>query len=211
MTVAATPAAAEQPTSIEEVVLDRFERDTPCHKLTVLHDDGVYRHLRFMGPGAFCYFDIVTWPGHLSIGGDCEDFVFERTHDMFDFFSGDKISPQYWAEKIVATCRAAAETYSHDLYVQAVERWLEDVIEHRELDDDEATALRSETRMELLEEPPHDERAAVEAMMDFQYKDIHMAACEPYEWRLREWDFHFLWCCWAIVHGIAAYRLHRWK
>jgi len=68
---------------------ERFKRDTKDHEMTVLHEDGLYRHLRFRKPaGGYSeyWFDLVTWPGVLVIRGDMETFAFSRTEDMLAFF-----------------------------------------------------------------------------------------------------------------------------
>ncbi|KFK87785.1 hypothetical protein IX27_17945 [Streptomyces sp. JS01] len=39
--------------------------------MTVLHEDGLYRHLVFADPaGGFYRFDLVTWPHNLMLRGD---------------------------------------------------------------------------------------------------------------------------------------------
>jgi hypothetical protein len=54
---------------------EQFLRDVSEHVLTVLRDDGADRHLRFRKPGTGCYgFDLLTWPGHLLITGDCGSY-----------------------------------------------------------------------------------------------------------------------------------------
>jgi hypothetical protein len=69
---------------------ERFEQETAEHEMTVLRDDGLYRHLRFQRPGTSIYwFDLVTWPGRLVICGDCGDLMFSRLRDMFEFFGPD--------------------------------------------------------------------------------------------------------------------------
>jgi hypothetical protein len=80
----------------------RFIKDTAEHEMTILHNDGLYRHLRFKKPGTrFYWFDLITWPGYLTIAGDMGTFTFERTEDMLTFFRGaGDINPQYWSEKI---------------------------------------------------------------------------------------------------------------
>lgn len=73
------------------------------HEMTVKHENGIYRHLRFVKPGTWMYgFDIVTWPGHLFVGGDIESFTFARVNDMIPFFAHAEINPHYWSEKLVA-------------------------------------------------------------------------------------------------------------
>ena len=42
---------------------ERFAKDTAEHKIQVIRDDGVYRHLRFKRTNSNAYyFDLVTWP-----------------------------------------------------------------------------------------------------------------------------------------------------
>jgi hypothetical protein len=91
---------------------ERFAADVRGHKLTVLHEDGLYRHLRFQKPGThFYWFDLITWPGCLAINGDMEGYTFSRVEDMFTFFRASSgwnsktINPQYWAEKLRAASR----------------------------------------------------------------------------------------------------------
>ena len=65
-----------------------FVDQTAQHQLTVLHDEVLYRHLRMAAPGtSMWHWEVVTWPGHLSITGDVADgFTFrsrssDRTGD----------------------------------------------------------------------------------------------------------------------------------
>ncbi|MFI6296746.1 hypothetical protein ACIBEJ_34510 [Nonomuraea sp. NPDC050790] len=98
-------------------IAQRFARETRLHKLVMLHDDGLYRHLRARGRHGFYWFDIVTWPGSLAIRGDLNAaYVFSRTTDMFEFFRmrvDGSINPHYWAEKLPEG-RRSVQTYSED-------------------------------------------------------------------------------------------------
>ena len=48
-----------------------FLKATSAHELTVIRDDGIYRHLRVGKPDTgMWHWQIVTWPGHLAITGD---------------------------------------------------------------------------------------------------------------------------------------------
>jgi hypothetical protein len=70
---------------------ERFESDTAEHELTVLRDEGLYRHLSYGKPrSGTMRVDVVTWPGHLAYVGDMGAFVFSRVADMFTFFRGDR-------------------------------------------------------------------------------------------------------------------------
>jgi hypothetical protein len=98
---------------------ERFKGDTAAHEMTVLHDDGLYRHLRFRRPDRGSYwFDLITWPGRLTIDGDCETFTFARTEDMFGFFRGQRVNPGYWSEKVQGETRV--KSYSQDRFRQQV-------------------------------------------------------------------------------------------
>src|ERR1039457_99476 len=111
-----------------EAARERFERDTAEHEMTVIHDDGLYRHLRFQKPGSWIYgYDIVTWPGYLAITGDAGEYMFARLPDMFEFFAGnDRINPQYWAEKLRGPGYDTARIYSYQALRDGVAQWLED-------------------------------------------------------------------------------------
>ena len=117
-----------------------FQNATREHELTVIQEDGVYRHLRMGKPDTRVWsWEIITWPGHLTITGDVGDgFTFARTHDMFDFFDesgyddyyGDGspfINPGYWAEKLGHAQRGTEKNYSEDVFIDSVRQTLEDV------------------------------------------------------------------------------------
>lgn len=75
-----------------QIAWEAICKQTADHTLTVIQDNTEdhpnYRHLRMSNGGSVMwYWDIVTWPGHLSITGDIADgFTFRRTADMLDFF-----------------------------------------------------------------------------------------------------------------------------
>lgn len=86
-----------------------FLKDVAAHRMTVIRDEGLYRHLRFMDPETIVsYFDLITWPGHLCYTGDMGTYVFSRIQDMFMFFRrtpqehGGPIDLRYWAEKCLS-------------------------------------------------------------------------------------------------------------
>ncbi len=106
--------------SAEDEMAERFPRDIARHRMEIVRDDGLYRHLRFRrwedvldretrqptrrqeATGTY-WFDVVTWPGHLAITGDCGSLLFARMEDMFEFFRRQRINPGYWAEKVRAS------------------------------------------------------------------------------------------------------------
>lgn len=187
----------------------RFKADTPEHKMAVLHDDSLYRHLRFRSPeNSFYWFDLITWPGRLAFCGDGEAFVFARTTDMFEFFrasTGYGINPVYWSEKLVSA-RGAAESYSVEKFTARVAEALGEA-EHRFPGVSAAWAERVEHDYNTMYEG-----TAREALDDFEFKpDDFLDAEKPFrfvdtwEWSFKDWDWWFLWACHAIVWGIAQY------
>lgn len=113
---------------------EQFLKDVEQHQLHILHEDGVYRHLRFKKPGTGCmHFDFVTWPGYLAYSGDMGTFVFKRLHDMLEFFRPSEraaedpfrwIDRSYWHEKLEGSYRGeGAKEFDHERYVQVIKEW----------------------------------------------------------------------------------------
>ncbi|WP_052077523.1 hypothetical protein [Rhodococcoides fascians] len=174
------------------------------HEMTILKDDGLYRHLRFKRPGSSLYwFDIITWPWHLVIDGDLESFHFSREEDMFPWFesSGD-INPDYWAEKLRGP--TASVTYSPELFKRAVfERFWEDR-EHRSDRGLENAPLWREIRRDLMDIAEWGEEHVRAALRDFQFDKYVFT--DSYDMNFRELDHHYLLSCHAINWGIRKYR-----
>jgi hypothetical protein len=55
-------------------IAERFAKETAEHDMEIVHDDGLYRHLRFrhQGPNysSWYWFDLITVPGSLIFRGD---------------------------------------------------------------------------------------------------------------------------------------------
>jgi len=200
-------------TDLIDAAAARFASDTTNHTLTVLRDDGLYRHLRFKAPGTgFYWFDLVAWPGHPAFVGDvAPGYVFAHTDDMFGFFRASKhdISPSYWAEKVV-TGRDGIKVYSEDRLRQVVT----DDLDH--LGEDCPPGLREAAQREVLDDPEvHYEDGARQALDAFQFEHMVFTGTgrkratfrftDTWEWDLTDWDWAFLWCCHAIRWGIGQY------
>lgn len=190
-----------------EQVADRFTGDTAKHAMTVLHDDGLYRHLRFKKPGSSMYwFDLVTWPGCLAITGDMNSYTFSRVEDMFTFFRGEYINPAYWGEKLIAHC--GTTHYSEDTFRRRVTEEIAD----RE---DDFPGLGAAIKEQILD--PHtadwnvtDEHEARVALNEFSYSipgtpEEGFRFTDVWEWDFQEWDYRFVWCLNAIAWGIGQY------
>jgi hypothetical protein len=150
---------------------ERFEVDTAKHELTILHDDGLYRHLMFKQPGtSYCWFELITAPWSLTFRGDGQSFVFSREKDMFGFFRSNpdrltmRISPDYWAEKLTSS-RDAAKAYSREQFDQSV-------ADHLAEAEEEWPGVTAAWKSETDESSDYDldyEEVARQALSDFEY------------------------------------------
>lgn len=180
--------------------LDRFLQDTANHKMEILLNNGLYRHLKFTKNGSSIYsFDLITWPGYLCVCGNMGTFVFMRVEDMFRFFRSDvdklDINPSYWAEKCEAG-KESLEEYQPEIFIARI---------NDEMNDSEfSDEARKAVEIDVLPYADYGEHEAVEAAMRFEL-DGQQAFPDFYEYRLRDWTFHYLWICYAIVWGIQQY------
>lgn len=181
----------------------RFARDTQAHEMTVLHDDGLYRHLHYMNPrNSEYWFEIVTWPGSLAMRGDVGDgYLFTRLDDMFQFFRAAHrwgINPHYWAEKLGGGRRSVTE-YSEELLRQrVVEQFVEDARWGGV-----PAGTGKHLRTWVLDEDLSDEHAARNVLEDFAYQGYEFK--DLWAWDFHDYDPSYLWACHAIVWGIGRY------
>ncbi|MGF3056172.1 hypothetical protein [Microbacterium sp. YY-01] len=160
------------------------------HEMQILHDDGLYRHIRFKSPGtSIGYFDIITWPGSLAITGDIgEGHIFTRERDMIAWFYnpiGGYINPGYWAEKLSRGARDAVE-FSSDKFAA----WVRDIAGSRHDVD------------EMVEEAEHF-LTSEEAVDVLDHRDIYWDFEDVESWR--DYRHHFLLACHAILWGVQEY------
>jgi hypothetical protein len=195
----------------------RFERDVARHQLTIERNEGVSRQLLFRKPGDSAYwFRLVTWPGALCISGDMGTYVFWRLHDMFEFFRGERINPDYWAEKVQGpdARQMTTEFVPEQFRAAAVRRFREWWADELNSKDDYVARRRcwDELRREVLEYDQDGEVRALDAAYSFEFK--HQPAFgrmrafrleDFYECNMRAHTFHFLWCCHAIRWGIEQF------
>src|SRR5687768_13622067 len=164
----------------------RFARDTAGHEMTVLHDDGLYRHLRFQPlQHGFYWFDLITVPYGLIFRGDGESYVFaiDATEDMFVLFRKSSykrsINPGYWSEKLRSS-RDAATAYSEKLFEEEVARDLSAAEEdYPDITEAWAEHLESEFNIEYEEE-------ARRALDEFRFGERHRASCSECDWQFED-------------------------
>lgn len=183
----------------------RFAEDTAEHQMTVLHEVGLYRHLRFQGPRTRTYwFELITWPGALTINGDMGTFTFARNEDMFTFFhTVSGINAEYWSQKVVAD--SGVKEYSEDVFKNIVKERVADLV--AEMDDAtraEKNAFIDAVREDVLNDGDTDHEVGAHAALEaFAYDGFTFDMTS--EWDLTDYTEQFLWCCHAICWGIAQY------
>jgi hypothetical protein len=194
-----TPPALDPVATAEAHTAARFHRDTADHQLTVLHDDDLYRHIRLKNPKSSAYwYDLITWPGHLAVVGDCGSFTFARVPDMFDFHRGRQPNPHYWAQKELSG--APKREYSEDAFRQIVTERTAEAIRWSDAPRGIGKAVRAKI---LQSDELYHEASARELLEAFEYKGFTFE--DTWEWSFSDWDWQYLWCCHAIVAGISAY------
>ncbi|WP_417705394.1 hypothetical protein [Rheinheimera aquimaris] len=199
--------------------LERFQKDTAEHQLTISLDEGLHRNLRISRPQSSAYhYNITTWPGYLCISGDMGCFVFQRVEDMFTFFRGkpDEINPGYWQEKVQAGAGfegSAAITAEPDFaaYDKRLMEYLDDFIDGLDPDvveDAEKIEQATEAVEYFKKYRENSEWDIVSRINNWDASEAGGMVLEDF-WEghrsLQKFSFHYIWCCYAIVHAIALY------
>lgn len=205
--------------SKREPTEESFLKDVANHSMTVLLDNGVYRHLSFSNNGSFNQkFDIVTYPGFLVYSGDMGCFVFSRVNDMFSFFRNDKdrkelqINPSYWGEKLQSVDRdgyhPGYKEYSPEKFKELVEEKVKEWIKEYKITGDVLDELYATVKEEVLNYSDDGEYTAHESLREycFHFDDKHeLEFSDTWEWDLKDYTYRYLWCLYALVWGIQKY------
>lgn len=188
-------------TKNEALVEATFPLDTGRHELTVLNNDGPYRHLKMRNPGSFFHwFEILTSPGMLVFSGDMKTFAFRGEDDMLAFFeTAGRATPSYLADKCVAP--ASVQEYSVDEFEKTLRPKVEEFAERRGLSVNE---VWDQVVTEVLD-VASDTASAVTAAGSVRH-DGERVFEEPYELAMTDWDYHYLWCLRGISKAISMYR-----
>lgn len=206
-------------------IAERFYRETRDHELTILKDDGLYRHLRMKPKGhSFYWYDIVTWPGNLVFRGDGESYVFTRLEDMFQFFRTGiakngkiHINPSYWAEKLTSD-QDGVKKFDEESFRQVLQEQVDQAIENEDFTEDEVKEFKAELQEEIFDSYVcADEHEAYSAVERFQFffgpKDKYGRQTkeftfeEPWEWfgATKEYNWWLLWAMYGIAKAIQEY------
>lgn len=204
----------------------QFLKDVAGHKLTVLRDEGLYRHLRFSDGTSIMRFDLITWPGGLLYTGDMGTFVFQRLPDMLEFFRRREprglyecIDRRYWAEKLVATKTSGNghREFSPQLFKDFVHgQRLHWVRFYRARMTREERRYLWDSMGELIERAEfhssgHD---CLQALHDWSWRNdsgrLRLNCHDANEWPdFDDYTHSFEWCCGALRFGIDLYDKHK--
>lgn len=190
---------------------EQFLEDVSTHQLTVNLDQGVFRDLTLMKPNSVDrHFNITTRPGYLMITGDMGDFIFKRTNDMFGFFrpqSGHYINPGYWGEKVEA---GVISEFDVDTANSSVQGHLTNFLEDLDLSNPED---REKSKQAL--KAVNDFISGTQGSSEFDFwNEINswdadeaggLDLTDFFESPTTKSTFHYIWCCYAIVHAIKLY------
>ena len=183
-----------------------FLRCVRLHHMKVLHDDGIYRHLRFASIGAHSWnqwFEIITWPGKLTLSGDMGTWVFARVEDMFQFFRGDEltINPDYWTEKLEAVDRVSrgVRVFNGETFRNA----LVESLDGYDLTAEERELIKSDLKSIEFSNHEHSVRSDIEDFRSGNAGEFRFT--DTWEISGEEWVGRYLWCLYAIVWGIQQY------
>lgn len=204
---------------MRELTAEQFIKDIKQHRMSIIRQDGMYRHVHFRDPKtAVLWFELITWPGCLTINGDMGTWTFSRLPDMFDFFRGDKlrINPSYWAEKLRHgnfSGRDGAKVWDEDSFK---ERLLGMLTDHYGFEGEKLAEIREAVKEEIFSregqwalctaayEFSHDfeddsEKPGYKSNRDkFSFDGMDLPSGMVY-------SYHFIWCLYAIVWGIYCF------
>lgn len=195
-----------------ECTEERFLASVATHKMTVEHDEGVFRCLRFAKPGEAynMHFTLTTWAGYLAISGDMGCFVFTRLRDMFEFFrqrdpsetSKLHINPSYWGEKCEAADRRTGGTveFDADRFKECVKQHFDEHYEDNP-ESEEAKDCWRELEWNVLDAENNAE--AHRKAYEFEHEGFKLS--DFWEHDTTRYTYHFIWCLYAIAWGIQQY------
>ncbi|CAM6986303.1 hypothetical protein ACT3N0_06575 [Citrobacter portucalensis] len=205
---------------------NRFLVDTAFHRMEIIRDDGLYRHLRMKQPGTSCYyFDIITWPGYLTVTGDMGTWTFSRIADMFNFFGrwDGEINIGYWSEKLEAGagCSARellAKDFDEDEFCESLKEYFSEYLEGNEthdsggddewnddgISDSDKRNIR-EIVSDLCSANFSNEHDAYQAVYDADWPEGFSAwdICDGLTFKT--YTSHFRWILFAITWAISKY------
>lgn len=187
---------------------ERFLNDTKNHRMQVIQDNGLHRHLRFSAPNTnILYYNITTFPGYLVFTGNAGSYTFSRLRDMFEFHRSSEgcntIDYNYWMEKAESVDkRSGKETFSEEMFRDALR------IQFRDWHFEDFAQMKrawAQVKQELWDIYSLDE--ALNMTSQYQCDETCNTFVDIWDSRLTEVPFSFRWICWAIRYAIRDYDL----
>lgn len=193
-----------------QIVINKYEeikalflKDVSSHKMEVIHDSGLVRHIRFEQLDLkIHWFDLVTWGECLAINGDMGTYTFSRNQDMFNLFRSKNLSinPDYYTEKMQSICKISkhikfSPTELRSLMIKHFKGW-------NLSSEKQKTKVWSKIEDEILcsktEEEARSNVDSFEARHGCLFRGF-------FEHDLTEFTYHYIWCLYAITWGIQQY------
>lgn len=182
-------------------------KNISSHTMTILHDQGLYRHLEFSKNGSnLGKFEIVTWPGNLAFNSFGRNFVFRRLPDMLDFFRKDPsldLGYDYLEEKCVAVDRyEGSKRYSKELFKQTVNECVQNCLNNNtSINADDLHASVDEAIFSCADFE-HEARRAVN---DFEFNGASDLFYDFFEHNFDDYTPAFIWCCHVVNWAVSQY------
>ena len=195
-------------------MLERFNGDVAEHRMSIMKDDGLYRHVVFAKAenSWHCRFELITSPGQLTIRGDMGTYVFAREEDMFGFFEkSGYVNAGYWGEKLAAIDGCGYKVHDEDKFKAEI---IKDFWDRRQDHEPaEATRIWSKIKDDILDDwvNRYSRDVCYQLMESYQvYDEDYRNIIFRYDLSTEEkWDDYsaqYLWCCHAVLWGIRQYR-----
>ena len=163
----------------------RIGNDLANHQITLLHNEGLYRHWRCRKPGTSNLgFDVITWPGFFCVTGDMGEYLFSRVADMLPFMHRSCMSYEYAAEKCLAH-----DGKLEEFDPERLTEWLDEL-------EKEAQAENDTESLEKINEV-RDAYSQYEIESD-AFKAIYESGLDSDPPRFKRYTYHFLWVLYAI-------------
>ncbi|MFI9052544.1 hypothetical protein [Streptomyces sp. NPDC053427] len=191
---------------------ERFDGEVEGAAMTVLKDDGAYRHLRFVFPRAsWAWCEVVTWPGALVLRGGLGSWMFVDTEDVTKLFRpnshSERVNPLYWEGKL-APGSGTARVHSPERAVAHIRQTVADMADTfpRLPYDIDSDLLDGRLVNDLSTEGGL--RAAIRAFEEMHGCSYEGLYFDVESWDLKRFDPWFLLACvvlpWAVEQLDAA-------
>src|ERR1700722_481099 len=208
---------------IHQPTEESFLKDISSHSMKVVMNSGIHRHLLFKSAtnSYNMWFEIITWPGVLTIHGDMGTWTFSRVDDMFTFFrcSHGKlhINPSYWAEKLRGGVHGGIDNSKVWEEESFRENLVRQLTEYYSLEGEDLAAVKQALDEDVLsQDGKYDLMIAVR---DFscplpsgdhgeshgRHGKFQFDTCELPSGM--EYAYHFIWCLYAIVWAIQVWNV----